>query len=104
MIPFVGIREIPPGSFRKATLSHKTSGSSLFLQIQPSPVEMEHVSTTPDIAKSGPWRTVAWTTRKPLSGVIEGQLGLPGGRSPGASPNVTSRVSLGLTVTSADRI
>ena len=50
MIPFLGIREIPPGSFRKATLSHKTSGSSLFLQIQPSPVEMEHVSTSPDIA------------------------------------------------------
>ena len=54
MIPFQGMREFPSGSFRKATLSHKTSGSSLFLQIQPSPVEMEHVSTTTDIAKSGP--------------------------------------------------
>jgi len=28
---------------------------NLFLtSVQPSPVEMEHVSTTPDIAKSGP--------------------------------------------------
>ena len=38
----------------RSTDSPVASTNPLPTQIQPSPVEMEHVSTTPDIAKSGP--------------------------------------------------